>query len=218
MITQLAKSFSEQFHELHRTLWGVRGSSRPTAVQFCSSHFSEGVTTTTLAFALCLAHTYGRESVIAIEANLRKPSFNDLLKIRPAITLFDVLAGRAPVEKAIDRSNSFGFSLISAGIEPPEGQRLEAERMLDNLGPTVIELKKHYSHILVDSAPVIPFIDASVIAGAVDKVVLLVEAKVTRSEVVDRSIQKLKSGGAEISGIVLTKREFFIPKWLYRFI
>ncbi len=218
MITLLADTFSEQFQELHRTLFGVRGSSGPTSVQFCSCHFSEGVTTTVLAFALCLARSYGHDSVIAIDANLRKPSFNEFLKIKPANDLLDVLTGRVPVERAIERSDSLGFSVISAGAEPKAGQRISAEPMLDNLAPVVTALKKHYRYVLVDSAPVVQFIDATIIAGAVDKVVLLVEAKVTRSEVVDRSIQKLKSGGAEISGIVLTKREFYIPKWLYRFI
>jgi Mrp family chromosome partitioning ATPase len=218
MIAQLAESYSEQFHELHRALFGIQETSGPTAVQFCASHFSEGVTTTTLAFASCLARTHGSESVIAVEANLRRPSFNQVLKITPATTLPDVLAGRASVESAIETSSSFGFPLVSAGSGVKSGGQTPVESMLDQLGQVLTDLKKRYRHIIIDSAPVIPFIDASIIASAVDKIALLVEAKVTRSEVVDRSIQKLKSGGGEISGIVLTKREFFIPKWIYRFL
>jgi Mrp family chromosome partitioning ATPase len=218
MITQLAELYSEQFHELHRALFGMQESSGPTAVQFCASHFSEGVTTTSLAFAKCLARTHGSESVIVVEANLRKPSFNQLLKINPAATLPDVLAGRGPAEIAIETSSSLGVPLISAGYDVKSVDQCPVESMLDRLGPVLTELKKRYRHIIIDSAPVIPFIDASIIANAVDKIALLVEAKVTRSEVVDRSIQKLKSGGGEISGIILTKREFFIPKWIYRFL
>jgi Mrp family chromosome partitioning ATPase len=218
MIRQLAASFSEEFYTLHRTLFGPRGQTDTTAIQFCASHLSEGVTSTTLAFALSIANTYGPHSVIAVEANLRKPSFNQMLGINPRETLADVLRGQIPLRDAIQNPGELGISVITAGNESTEAERLPVDPLLNKLGVALAELKQTYPLVLVDSPPVIPFVDASVIAGEVDKVVLVVEARVTRSEVVNRSIDKLKTSGRDISGIILTKRQFSIPKLLYRFL
>jgi Mrp family chromosome partitioning ATPase len=54
------------------------------------------------------------------------------------------------------------------------------------------------------------------LAGLVDQVVLVVESNTTRSEVLNHSIEKMKAAGAKISGTLLNKREFYIPKWVYR--
>jgi len=70
----------------------------------------------------------------------------------------------------------------------------------------------------VDSPPVIPFNDATRICEVTDGVVLVVESERTRSEVVDHALDRLKSAGAEILGVVLNKREFHIPKGIYRFL
>jgi Mrp family chromosome partitioning ATPase len=217
MIDQLAASFSEEFHGLHRMLFGKRGQTEACSVLFCASHFSEGVTSTALAFALSVVQAYGPQSVVAVEANFRKPSFNTLLGIRPDVTLADVLSGRRALEDGIQDLGSRGISVISAGQELRETELFAVESLLDNLGDTLNHLKQAYRHVIVDSPPVIPYVDATVIAGAVDKVVLIVESKVTRSEVVDRAIEKLKAGGGTVSGIILTKREFYIPRWIYRF-
>ena len=75
-----------------------------------------------------------------------------------------------------------------------------------------------YRYILLDSPPVIPFIDSTIITGMVDGVVFIIESNLTRSQVVQHAIEKLKAGGGEIMGVILNKREFHIPKWIYRFL
>jgi len=49
-------------------------------------------------------------------------------------------------------------------------------------------------------------------------VVLVVESELTRAQVVDYAIDRLNSSGANILGTILNKRQFNIPKWLYRFL
>jgi len=92
------------------------------------------------------------------------------------------------------------------------------ESDLDRFGDLVTVLKNKYKYILVDSPPVIPFIDATRICEVTDGVIMIVESEGTRSEVVDHALDRLKSAGAEILGIILNKREFHIPKGVYRFL
>jgi len=87
-----------------------------------------------------------------------------------------------------------------------------------NLEGVLAELKKMYRYILLDSPPVIPFIDSTIITGMTDGVVFVIESNRTRSQVLQNAIERLKSGGGEILGLILNKREFHIPKWIYRFL
>jgi len=218
MIKRLAITFAEEFHQLHRTLVGKRDLEPTTAVQFTAAQLGEGVTSLTLAFAAAIAASHKRFSVIAVEANLRKPSFSDVLNIVPEKSLLDIVSNGDELQRAIQKIDQYGFSVICAGdASVKEGQEGIIESTLDGLSQAIGELKKMYSHVLVDSPPVIPYFDAGVIAAAVDSVVLVVESEKTRSEVLDRAIEKLNMVEANISGVILNKRALRIPKWIYRF-
>jgi Mrp family chromosome partitioning ATPase len=46
----------------------------------------------------------------------------------------------------------------------------------------------------------------------------VVEANVTRAQVLDFALRKMQTVEAKILGLVLNKREFRIPNWLYRYL
>lgn len=216
MTTTVPDRLDERFFEVVRALFGERGHSDLKAVQVTSSRFSEGATTLTLALARFMAKTFGPDKVLAVEANVRQPSFVDLLGLDPGRSLAGVLAKRQKVEEAIQQMDEPGFSALPGG---PAGKAdIEAwEQALFRRFPEVVaELKESYEHILIDSPPVIPYVDASLISGYVDGVVIVVEAGVTPSEVLDHSIEKLKEAGATVLGMILNKRDYHIPKWMYR--
>jgi Mrp family chromosome partitioning ATPase len=52
----------------------------------------------------------------------------------------------------------------------------------------------------------------------VDGVVFVVESNKTRAEVVDQALKRLKARGANIKGLVLNKRVFHVPNFVYRFL
>jgi Mrp family chromosome partitioning ATPase len=120
--------------------------------------------------------------------------------------------------EAIEKVDKYGFTVIPAGRPPVSDTLVSYESDLGRLRGILTVLKKKYQYILVDTPPVIPFIDATAICEVTDGVVLVVESERTRSEVVDHALDRLKSAGAEILGIILNKREFHIPKGIYRFL
>ena len=118
---------------------------------------------------------------------------------------------------AITKLEGYGISVLSAGSTRIEGGK-GPEFYLEKLGKLLDQLKSRYKFILVDSPPVLPFIDTDIISGFVDGVVIVVEASSTPAEVLDVAINRLKSVEAPIVGLILNKRVFYIPNWLYRFI
>jgi capsular exopolysaccharide synthesis family protein len=218
MIKELAVRFREEFYPLERAIFGKDGASGSGVVQFTSSHFGEGVSTITLALALFIARLRPSEEVIVVEANLRRPCFDQLLDLKAKGSLLAVLQRSGRLRDAIEKVDNYGFSVMPAGHTPVTDSLVSYESDLDRLKELFAVLKKKYQYILVDSPPVIPFIDATRICDVTDGVVLVVESEQTRSEVVDHALDKLKSAGAEILGTILNKREFHIPKGIYRFL
>ena len=218
MFKELASSSADEFYRLDRTLFPRDSSSRSHAIQFTASHFSEGVTSTTLAFATFLAKVHSPNSIIVVEANMRRPSFREILKVETDKCLAGILQNSEPLEEAIQRTNEHGFSILPAVSSFGSERGLEREARLENLEGVLTALKRMYRYILLDSPPVVPFIDSTIITGLADGVVFVVESNLTRSQVVQHATEKLRSGGGEILGIILNKREFHIPRWIYRFL
>lgn len=225
MIRELASSYPDDFHRLERSLRDVQDADRALVIQFTSSRYNEGVTTTTLAFALFLASMHKPDDVVVVEANLRQPSFKELLNLDGDASLMFLLDDTKDHMSIVSKEKDFGFSVVPAGEVhfsdqkgPLQTDEVTYESFLKSLGSTLDELRKSYRFILVDSPPVIPFMDASIIAPMTDGVVVLVQANLTRSEVLEHSIDKIESVGGKTLGVVLNKRVFHIPKWIYRFL
>lgn len=215
MIAEFVDAYREEFRRIDRALFGNEESQESCVIQFTSSHFSEGVTTITLAMALFMAEAHASDDVLAVEANLRQPSFRDVLALPEAGSLAGVLDRSEAVHNAVQQVDEHRFSVLPAGVLPDRrGDDLRLTQFQDVLG----ELRKTYRYILVDSPPVIPFGDASMICPMVDGTLLVVASNFTRAEVLEHTVDKLKGAEAKIPGILLNKREYHIPQWLYRLV
>ena len=218
MASAATSSLDANFYELTQVLFPPTGPSVPKVIQFTSCHYSEGVTTVAVAYAAFLAKTFSTDAVLLLEANARKPSLGKLLRLDAKTGLVNALTNKVLIESAIYHVEPLRFSVVPAGQLGPMSAT-EYERALFTRMPEVVRhLSDMYRCILIDSPPVIPHVDSTLISSCVDGVVIVVEAGVTPSEVLDHSINKLKSAQANILGMVFNKREYFIPKWVYRFI
>ncbi|MGP8284209.1 MAG: CpsD/CapB family tyrosine-protein kinase [Desulfomonilaceae bacterium] len=218
MIRTFASSYSDQLHRLHWALFPSEFADKSRVIQMTAARSSEGVTTVTLALASSMARLFGPDSTLVIEANLRKPAFHKILGGFSRTSILSVLENDETAVEAVTRLQDTGFSIISAGSIALESEAQGPEFYLEKMAKVVERLKPHYKYILIDSPPIVPYIDSDIIAGAVDGIVIVVEANSTRAEVLDFAISRLKSVDAPIVGLILNKRVFHIPKWLYRFL
>jgi protein-tyrosine kinase len=217
MVPPMRESLDTNFYELTRVLFPASGPPDHKVIQITSCHYSEGVTTVTLTLAAFLARLFGG-GVLALEANARKPSFSDLLGLAGDGGLVEALVNQGPIDRAIIKAPQYQFSVVPTGTlgKIPAA---EWERALFTQLPNVLrQLRETYRCIVVDSPPVIPHADSTLIGHCVDGVVVVVEAGGTPSEVLDHALGKLSAAKATILGTILNKREYFIPKWVYHFI
>lgn len=145
--------------------------SPPQVVLFTSPLPGEGKTTTLLALGRLLAAT-GRK-VVAVDLNLRKPTLHSAAGLAVPHGLGEWLRasdGRAPPCYPDPLSE---LQLLPAGRVHVDAGVLMASGRLETLLAT---LRKEFDVVLLDSSPVLAVVDAQVLAGMADDVVLLVRA------------------------------------------
>ena len=77
-------------------------------------------------------------------------------------------------------------------------------------------LKREYSIVIFDGPALQDDKGGTQIARIMDGVILVVEAENTRWEVAQHAKERLLEAGANILGVVLNKRRFYIPDWLHK--
>lgn len=88
--------------------------------------------------------------------------------------------------------------------------------MTDALADFQRELAAGYDYVLCDSDFIgSPFFSQGAVAGG-DGVVLVVRAGKTNREVAGRAVETVRHVGGRVLGVILNRREFPIPDFIYR--
>ena len=123
------------------------------------------------------------------------------------------MAKHAPREAVLHATRHRGLSVVPLGRCR---DRSQAERITDVLGDFASGLVGSYEYVLVDTDFVgSPFFSQSAVQSG-DGVVLVVRAGKTNRAVADRACQTVRRAGGDILGVVLNRRQFPIPDFIYR--
>ena len=135
------------------------------------------------------------------------------LRLAPGPGLAEVLAGECELKDAARPSNIAGLHVLSAGDDRKElGEAFE----MQDVGALMDSVREQYAFAILDAPPVLDSSATVMLAGASDGVILVIEAERERWEVAQRAVVLLKSARAAVLGVVLNKRQFHIPGFLYR--
>jgi capsular exopolysaccharide synthesis family protein len=165
-----------------------------------SANPGEGKTTTCANLAGALAVAGAR--VLAIDADLRRPTLHLHFGLQRARGLTDVIVGKLDLEAALQPTRWAGLSAITCGYLPPNPAELLASTRLRDM---LHNLRGRFDWVLVDTPPVLAMADTSILAPFVDGVILVVGAEVSTRPAVQRSIDQLRGVGGVVLGAVLNR-------------
>ena len=170
--------------------------------------------TSTVAFnlALTLAWDFSDRRILLVDTNLSDPALQKVFGLPAEPGLMNYLTEDRPFEAVVQPSFMQNLDLVAIGKGSTE---VLSPFDLQKFSTFLDEAKKHYTHIVIDSAPVLRTSDTLIVAAKVDSVVLVTEANQTRYEVLNEIENRLE-GNAKLAGTVLNKRRFAIPRALYR--
>ncbi|MCP5041698.1 MAG: CpsD/CapB family tyrosine-protein kinase [bacterium] len=170
----------------------------------------EGVSFTIANLAIALAARV-EGGVVLVDANLDDAVLSTVFGIADGAgsSLRAALSGDTAAIDPVPVGG--GLQLLPAGSSLDGGGCLATQ-----LGRVLASLRTRFSHVLVDLPSLASAGSASGCAAVADRVALVVEAERTRWQAVAHANEQLTAAGATVAGVVLNKRQFPIPEWLYR--
>ncbi len=153
------------------------------------------------------------DRVLLVDADLGEPTLHRLLSIDDTPGLGDWLGishvDAPPLTDFTHPTNHGRLSVM------PSGRSSTLMRLLDRSDLLIDEATRHFRHLVLDLPPVSTTPTALRLAAKCNAVLLVVECGNLHQEVVRRSVRALQAAGANVAGVILNKRRFPIPDWLY---
>jgi capsular exopolysaccharide synthesis family protein len=156
-----------------------------------------------------LAMSFAREGrrTLLVDCDLRRPTQHRLFgTVSNHVGITDVLSGATEASNAIQGTPVEGLSLLSSGQTPDDPGRLIESLRLRQL---LLDLRKGFDVVVVDTPPVLVVNDALVIARAVDGLAVVIESGKTSRKLVSDLKGQCEGAGIEPLGVIVNKMDFF---------
>jgi len=191
---------------------GSTGKAYVLAVISCHRH--EGVSTVAANLAITLSRPHDNGHVLLVDADVGHPSVHGVfMKAKLSPGLADILTNSQSDGDAIQPLPAQNLHILSAGTKNGNlSEIFDSDRFTKLLN----SVKGRYRFVVIDVPALNGASSAARLAGLCDGVVLVVEAERLRWEIAQRVKEQLVRSNANVLGVVLNKRRFHIPSWLYR--
>jgi capsular exopolysaccharide synthesis family protein len=186
----------ERFRVLHHRLEQLRRQRPLQKVLVTSAIPKEGKTTVAVNLAITLARSSDR--VLLVDGDLRHADVHRVLGLPAQPGLADWLEERMGLQEALRRVEPYGFRLLAGGkaeLNPAETLRLP------KLQEFLAESSSQFEWVVVDSPPLVPFVDAQHLANLVDGTLLVLRTGVTTRSALVQAVGAI--GRAFVAGMVV---------------
>ncbi len=188
--------------EAYRTVrtavyFGAR-SDRSKTLLITSAMPGDGKSTSASNLAIAMAQAGQR--TLLLDCDFRKPTQHMIFEVDDSIGVSTVLAGREPLEKAIQRTAVEGLDLLPGGPIPLNPSEILNSQAFSDM---VDELSVKYDHIVIDSPPVNAVTDARILGALCDVTVIVLRADRTTRKHSEYARDALNSVGARVLGCIV---------------
>lgn len=187
---------AEAYKTLRTNIEQITSIDNIKTILITSSISGEGKST--VAGNLAISLSKNNYKVLAIDCDLRRPSLHDKFNIENEYGVGEILLGENELKSSIKKIDS-RLSVLTAGKIKNDTAELFAT---ENMKQLLDEVRITYDYIIIDSAPIIPVADTSVLARVIDAAVLVVRANKSIEKLVIQGYEKLKKTSIKILGTV----------------
>ncbi len=191
---------AEAFRKLRTNLRFVR-AERPRAIAVTSASPEEGKSVTAANLALAIAQQ--GQTVLLVDADLRRPVQHEIFESERAPGLSDALVGLVqPLAVAQPYHSMPNLYVMACGTEAPNpAELLGSESFIRFLH----QMLNKFDTVIVDTPPVNLVTDAAVVGSVCDGVLLVAEAGSTDRSVLANAVNELRHARGSVLGIVLNR-------------
>jgi succinoglycan biosynthesis transport protein ExoP len=191
--------FRESYRAIRATLAGRSpGGKIPRAILVTSAQAAEGKTSLAVSLAASLAETGCR--VLVVDGDVQAPRIARTLQLSLPYGLRHVLTGERPLAEAAGPTAIPNLDVLLSGRN---GHSAGGILTADLAAGLVKAAAENYTHVIIDSPPVLGSADALIWARAVDGVVVASFAGRSSLRLVRHACQRIARAGGKILGSVL---------------
>jgi polysaccharide biosynthesis transport protein len=190
---------AEALQALYASIMLSWPNNPPQTLLIVSSFPEEGKTTVALNLSYALAQ---HANTCLVDADLRKGRVANAFSLPAGQGLGDVLSGEATLESSVlEVPGLSNLSILPAGRTNGNfGQLICSEKMEQ----TLATLRERFRFVVIDSAPILPFVDGRALSTLADAVILVGRSGVTTRQAMRRSVELISEvHGAPILQVVL---------------
>jgi len=174
------------------------GSGLAPAIIVTSSTTQEGKSLTSANLAVTLAQT-GRRTLV-IDADMRRPTAHKNFGLERNIGLSGLLSGNQAAAGTVSDTDIENLYVLSAGPIPPNPAELLASDAMVRL---VEWARREYDFVVIDTPPVVPVTDPTILSRLVDAVILVVRSNSSHRRELTEALNRLESSEGAVLGAVL---------------
>jgi capsular exopolysaccharide synthesis family protein len=208
LITQVDKYSIrvESFRLLRTNLQFLSPEKPPKVISIASALPGEGKTTTAINVSISLV--LAGFKVLLLECDLRRPKvamylglpktgkgISEFISSRVGNNLNQYLQSFYP-----NPDLKLKLDFIPSGVIPPNPSELLTSSRFESL---IKSFSKNYDYVILDSPPILPVSDASIIATSVDGVLLVIHAGNTKKTQYQGAIDAIESVNSSVLGVML---------------
>ncbi|HOT57858.1 MAG TPA: polysaccharide biosynthesis tyrosine autokinase [Ornithinibacter sp.] len=191
---------SEAFRKLRTNLMYMNVDNPPRVVVVTSPLPGDGKST--VAANLAAAIDSSGENVVLIDGDLRRPTVATWFGLVEGVGLTDVLAGRIPVEDALQTPVEHpNLRVLGAGAIPPNPSELLGSQVMRQL----LQKLSADALVLIDAPPLLPVTDAALLTANADGALVVVSAGKTLDTQLGSALDHLSDVEAKALGVVLNR-------------
>ncbi|MEI9995406.1 MAG: polysaccharide biosynthesis tyrosine autokinase [Rhizomicrobium sp.] len=194
-------AYNEAFRMLRAGIQLSNVDSEPVLVLITSALPNEGKSTGALSLARSCAQAGDR--VLLIDGDIRRPSIGAILKRKQdkGIGLVQCIRGEAQVHEAVIKDEISSLHILLPGATVNNPPDILSSAAMRNL---LEAARQSYDLVLIDSSPVLPVIDARLLARLCDTTVFFIRWEETPKDAAQEALRLLLSFDAPIAGVALS--------------
>ncbi|MFZ3417157.1 polysaccharide biosynthesis tyrosine autokinase [Arthrobacter sp. 3Tela_A] len=191
---------AESFRQIRTNLQFATVGNESGTLLVTSSIPAEGKTTTAINLAIAMAQS--GQSVVLIDADLRRPRVDQYLGLERSAGLTTALAGQAEVDSLLQPWGADQLFVLTTGQLPPNPSELLGSLAMKRL---LEHLEGAFDVVVIDAPPLLPVTDAAVLSQQVGGVIVVVGSQVVNSKDLSKAMSSLAMVEANILGAVMNK-------------